>query len=300
MSRLLAWACAMALVAGSTGCSVRRAGFARMADAISATSSTFARDDDPEFVRLAAPSTLKMVEMLLDEDPRHPGLLMTACSGFTQYAYAFLHAPAEIDSAGDSAPATELRSRAAAMYDRGRDYCLRVLDTRHPAIRDSLARDPRAALGAVTPGDVPAIYWTAVAWGGSVALAENPLLRVGELATVRLLLGRALELDEDWEQGALHEAMIALDGLPWLAGGSAARARSHFERAVALSGGQSAFAYVTMATSVARPAKNRDEFEKLLRAALAVDVNRRPDWRLANLIAQRRAKALLGRAAELF
>lgn len=86
-------------------------------------------------------------------------------------------------------------------------------------------------------------------------------------------------------------------GLPALAGGSAKRAREHFDRAVALSEGQSAFAYLAMATSVAQPAKDRSEFERLLKAALAVDVNKRPALRLANLIAQKRAGALLARRA---
>ena len=40
---------------GVSGCSVKRMGLERMADAISATSSAFATDNDPEFVRLAAP-----------------------------------------------------------------------------------------------------------------------------------------------------------------------------------------------------------------------------------------------------
>ena len=68
------------------GCSPKKMGISRMADALTSTASTFTRDNDPEFVRQAAPSTLKMVEMLLDESPSHPGLLMTACSGFAQYA----------------------------------------------------------------------------------------------------------------------------------------------------------------------------------------------------------------------
>lgn len=271
-----------------------------MANAVSATSSTFGRDSDPEFVRTAAPATLKMVEMLLEEAPRHRGLLMTACSGFTQYAYAFLHVPADADHPGGSVEARDLRERAVAMYDRARGYCLRALGERHRGIGEALLRDARAALAGVSAADVPALYWTAASWGGSLILDGNPLLRLAELAAVRALVMRALELDEAWQAGALHEAMIALDGLPRLAGGSAARARSHFERAIALSSGQSAFVYVTMATSVALPARDRAEFEKLLRAALAVDVNRRPDWRLANLLAQRRAKTLLARADRLF
>ena len=78
-----------------SGCSVKRMGLERMADAVSATATAYARDNDPEFVRPAAPPTLKMVEMLLDQQPDAPGLLLTACSGFTQYAYAFLQVDAE-------------------------------------------------------------------------------------------------------------------------------------------------------------------------------------------------------------
>lgn len=283
-----------------TGCSVRKMGITHMADALSSTASAYSRDDDPEFVRLAAPSTLKMVEMLIDEQPSHPGLLMTACSGFTQYAYGFLQVEAEMAEPSDAASARALRTRGARMYERAREYCLRALELRHPGIRQALPRGAEAALKPASAADVPVLFWTAVAWGGALSLSENPLVRVGELFIVRSVLSRALALDEAWEGGAIHEAMIVLDGLPALLGGSPARARSHFDRAVTLSSGQSAFAYVTMASSVAQPARDRAEFERLLRAAVAVDVSRRPTLRLANLIAQKRARFLLSRIDRLF
>ena len=43
-----------------------------MASALADASSVYDNDNDPEFVRLAAPSTLKMVEMLLAQSPKHP------------------------------------------------------------------------------------------------------------------------------------------------------------------------------------------------------------------------------------
>jgi len=271
-----------------------------MADALSATATAFSRDDDPEFVRIGAPSTLKMVEMLLGDQPSHPGLLLTACSGFTQYAYAFVQVEYEMADPPTSAVARELRRRAAAMYDRARGYCFRALEVRHPGMRDRLLRDANTAVAAVTMVDVPALYWGAAAWGGSLALAESPLARIGELPGVRTMMSKALQLDETWEGGAIHEAMIALEGMPVLMGGSPARARAHFDRAVALSNGESVFPYVTLATSVSQPAKDRAEFERLLRAALAVDVTRRPSLRLGNLIAQKRARILLARIDQLF
>ncbi len=271
-----------------------------MADALSSTASAFSRDDDPEFVRLGAPNTLKMVEMMLDDAPSHPGLLMTACSGFTQYAYGFLQVDADIVEVSDAGRARELRERASRMYDRARNYCLRALEARHPSIRAALSRDARAAVAGTTRADVPALFWTGVAWGGGLSLAPNQLLRIGEIGAVRAVLTRALELDERWEGGAIHEAMIALDGLPALLGGSPARARAHYEAAVTLSGGQSAFAYVTMATSVAQPAKDRAEFERLLKLALAIDVSKSPTLRLTNLIVQKRARFLLSQVSRLF
>jgi predicted anti-sigma-YlaC factor YlaD len=114
------------------------------------------------------------------------------------------------------------------------------------------------------------------------------------------VLTRALALDESWGEGTIHEAMIALDGLPAIVGGSFERAREHFARAVALAGGHSAFAYVTLASSVAIPAKDRKEFERALAQALKVDVSQRPALRLANLVAQKRARFLLANAQRWF
>jgi hypothetical protein len=274
-------------------------GISRMADALTSTASAFTRDNDPEFVRQAAPSTLKMVEMLIEESPTHAGLLMTACSGFTQYAYAFLQSDADRSDPA-SATAKELKARGSAMYDRARGYCLRALELRHAGLARTLQGDPKAALASMGAADVPALYWTGVAWGGALTLAENQFARIGELATVRALFSRALQLDDTWDGGAIHEAMIAVESLPVLLGGSAARAKEHFDRAVALSNGQSAFAYVAMATGVSQPAKDKREFERLLTAAIAIDVSKRPSLRLANLIAQRRARYLLSQMNRLF
>ena len=57
--------------------------------------------------------------------------------------------------------------------------------------------------------------------------------------------------------------------------------------------------YVALAEAVAVPQQDRARFKLLLEQALAVDVNARPQYRLANLIMQRRARWLLARTDEL-
>ena len=46
--------------------------------------------------------------------------------------------------------------------------------------------------------------------------------------------------------------------------------------------------------------QNKVEFEKLLQQVLAFDVDSAPDFRLANMLAQRRARWLLSRTTDLF
>jgi hypothetical protein len=167
-------------------------------------------------------------------------------------------------------------------------------------VRDGLLRDPANALAEARREDVPLLYWTASAWGGAISLGLDQPGLVADLPAVRALLERALSLDEAWGSGSIHAALISLEALPPLMGGSPARARSHFERAIVLSGGTSAGAYVTFAFGVARPAGDREGFEHLLEQALAVDLTQNASQRLANEIAQRRARHGLDHAGDWF
>jgi len=74
----------------------------------------------------------------------------------------------------------------------------------------------------------------------------------------------------------------------------------HFDRAVSLTGGQQAGPFVALAEGVSVSRQDRREFESLLHRALAIDPDARPEWRLANLVVQRRARWLLSRADQLF
>jgi len=69
---------------------------------------------------------------------------------------------------------------------------------------------------------------------------------------------------------------------------------------VALSGGQRASTFVSLAENISVPAQDRAEFERLLDSALAIDPDDAPSGRLANIISQRRARRLQLRVDDLF
>jgi hypothetical protein len=283
---------ALAAVALSA-CSLKKMAVRTVADALSESGDVFSRDDDPELVRDAVPFALKLYESLLDTIPRHGPLLVATCSGFTQYAYAFVETEAVVLGDERHAEASALRARALRLYLRGRDYCMRAMEVRFRGIGPKLLNDPVPALTPARQADVPMLYWTAASWGAAISLGlDQPDLAV-DFPVVRALAERALALDETWSKGAIHELMISLDSLPEALGGNPDRARQHFDRAVALQKGLSPGPYVALATGVAVPARNRAEFESLLNKALAVDPGDDMSGRLATLITQRRARALL-------
>lgn len=298
--KALAAACGLSVLA-LPGCSIRTLALNQLGDALAGSGSTYASDDDPALVRDALPFALKLIDSLLEESPRHPGLLLAGAGGFTQYAYAFVEQEADETEDRDAAAAAILRERAMRLYLRGRDYGLRGLEAVHTGFSQKLSEDRPAALREAERDDVPLLFWTAVAWGSAIALKKDDPALLADLPLVGDIARRALDLDPDFDHGALHEFFIAFEGSrPDAMGGSAERARSHFETAVRLSDGKRAQPFVSLAETVDVRLQNRSEFTTLLGRALSVDPAARPEWRLANLVAQRRARWLLGRADLLF
>jgi predicted anti-sigma-YlaC factor YlaD len=291
--------CGAALLALLLGaCSPRKFAANQVGNAIARSSDVFTSDDDPELVRDAIPFGLKTMESLLHESPRHAGLLLAACQGFTQYAYAFVQTDA--DNTTDFEKQQALRGRALKLYLRARGYGLRGLELKHKGITQRLAADPAGAAQEVTLHQQPLLYWTAAAWGAAIALGKDRPELVADYPAVKALMERALALDENFEGGAIHEAMIALEAVPPEMGGSVERAREHFQRAVTISKGEKPGPYVTLAETVAVMKQDHKEFEDLLNRALAIDPEKNQSARLVTILMQRKARALLAREDELF
>jgi len=283
------------------GCSVRQMAINQLGNALSSDGSSFATDDDPELIRDAAPFSLKLMESLLSESPEHEKLLLATSMGFTQYAFAFIKQEADEIEGADLAEALRLRDRARRLFIRGRDYGLRALETRYPGIRGALWNDPRSALRQVQLKDVPILYWTAASWGSIISLSKNDPYRIGEIPQMEALIDRALELDETWQDGAIHSFLITYEmsrsGAP---GDPAERSRQHFLRAVELSQGNQAGPYVGFAEAVAVQQQDLELFDQLLQQALAINPDDYPENRMVNMIMQRRARWLLSERENLF
>lgn len=272
----------------------------RIADAVSSGGDVFARDDDPELVRDAVPFALKAMESLLESRPDHKGLRTALCKGFAQYAAAFVLPDAEEERDPEARRAGIERARR--LFLRARDHGIRGLSIGLEGFSAALAADPAAAAATAGAQDVPLLYWTGVAWSLAVSTSADDPSLLADLPRIEALMRRALALDERYDDGAIHEFFVAFEGgRPEAMGGSVERARRHMERATALAAGKKVSPLVTFAGTVSVRTQDRKEFLDLLDRALAFDARAlAPEHRLDNLVSQRRARRLKGRADELF
>ncbi|NJK89583.1 MAG: hypothetical protein HC923_09390 [Myxococcales bacterium] len=294
LGRLLFVAAAFA----SNGCSLSRIASGALADRLAASSDLYTSDPDPAFVEAAVPFGLKTMEAVLEDHPRHTGLLVALTSGFASYGYAFVEQEAhriepedfEVARACVRAP-TGCTSEAFVMGSEAWTPASRTP-------RSSREGELQEALAEFEEKDVPLLYWTAAAWGLAIAASGIEPEDIADFPLVEALAARALELDEDWNRGATHDLLMVLQASK--PGGDLSSAQQHFERAIAFNGGQRAGTFVSYAETVAVKRQNGPLFVELLNKALAIDVDVLPEERLPNVINQRRARRLLTRTEDLF
>jgi predicted anti-sigma-YlaC factor YlaD len=283
------------------GCSIRKAAVNEMADALANSGVVFAGDEDPQLVREALPFSLKLMEVLVLESPENADLLAATARGFVQYTYAFIQQDMDRLELDDIEASDQMRLRARKLYLRARDYGLRALDAESPGFSTAIFEDPESAAKRVDDAQVMSLYWTAAAWAAAISISRDEPLLLGELPVVDALIDRAVELDSEFENGALYSLLISYEfARPSTERSAVERARAAFANAIRASSGHASAPYVSLAETVAVEEQDSEEFERLLESALAVDPDETIELRLVNLIMQDRARWLLDQKDDLF
>ena len=283
------------------GCAIKQLAISKLGDTLAESGGVYASDNDIELVGDALPFTLKTIEGLLAEVPEHEGLLLTAASGFTQYSYVYVDFEALEIEQTQPQRAFELRHRAKKLYLRAWQYALRSVELKQENFVAGLRQDPDRTLSVFSKQDIPTLYWLSLSWAAAIAADKSDMDMVADLNLIEPVIRRCLELDESFDQGALHEFMIAYQGgRSPLQGGGTDLARQHFTRSQELSGNTKITALVSLAESVSVSEQNREEFEAMLNQVLDYNVDIHLQTRLANLVAQRRARLLLSRVDNFF
>ena len=250
-------------------------------------SSAILNNDDPQMVAEGAPAFLIILDALLASDPNNPNLLNAAATLNSSFATAFV--------ANEERRAL-LTSKALRLSLKA--SCVQISWTCE--IRSMPFKDIKTNLKQATYQDVPALYALASGWAGWIQAHRSDWAAIAQLASVKVIMARVVELGEDHENGSPHMYMGVFETLfPPAMGGRPNIGKRHFERAIEISAGRYLMAKVLFAESYARLVFDRELHDRLLKEVLGADPNIE-GLTLINLIAQTQAKALLESADEYF
>lgn len=261
--------------------------------------TVYLTDDDPQLVRESFPFNLKIIEILLDQNPDDRDMLLTAMSSFTMYSYGFIMEDAKKVSEENYYSGLELYDRANGLFNRALKYGMHGMELKYPEIHKLL--DERGNTNPFDLEDIPYLYWLSATIGGNVSSSQGNPKYIVELPKVGWLLEKSMELDEDWNNGALYNAMISYTmSRPDAVKNREEIARDYFKKAVEASDGKDCSLYVTLAEAVCIKYQYKEEFVELLNHVIEFDIENAEENKLTNSMAQSRAKWLMKRIDELF
>ena len=157
----------------------------------------------------------------------------------------------------------------------------------------------KAILQKTDHDDIDALFSVGAAWAAWIQANKSDWNAIAQLAQVKLIMQRVLELDESYKQGSAHVYMGVMESLlPASLGGNPDLARQHFQRAMELAPAN-LMIKVLYAKHYARLVFDRDLHDNLLKSTLDSQTNA-PGLTLINTLAQQQAQQLLDSADDYF
>jgi TRAP transporter T-component len=250
-------------------------------------SSAILNQDDPVLVESGVPAYLLLVDGFVAESPDNADLLAAASQLYALYGSRFERDP----------------ERVVLLTAKARKYGRRAICLAHaPACNwDGLSYDEFVTeLAAVGRRNIDHLFAYSVSWLSYLDATSEDWSAVAELPWVDAALQRCLELDESYEQGAVHAYLGIINSLrPPAIGGEPEVAKAHFERAIELNGGHDLSVKVEYAKRYARLVFDQELHDRLLNEVLDAPAEA-PGYTLFNVLAKREAEELLASSKEYF
>ena len=278
------------LIFSSTGCiPTKSARVAAVALTLQDVAQAAGKQTDATIIREGTPAYLMLVDGLLEAYPDNRDLLVAGCRAYASYAAMFV---------ADDQPKV-----AEALYRKAKLYGFRALSDRGDfgkAAAGSLD-EFKSFLQRYKKEDVPALFWTASAWGGWISCDLGNVEAVGDLPVFGATLDRVLELDDTYDYGGPHllKGVYLAVRAPVL-GGGLAEAKIQFDLALSISGNKMLAGKVLFAQYYAVGIKDRHLFESTLREVMTAPADEIPELTLANTLAKEKAKKLLAKTEVYF
>jgi tetratricopeptide (TPR) repeat protein len=252
------------------------------------TASIF-EECDPDLAKNAIPSSLKLMEGLLKNDPGNKEILVSLSMGFAGYSLLFVE--------------PEDPKRASHFYLRALDYGLQALGDKGRILKEQRLHVQKleALLKTMDKSDYEALFWATLSWNAWISLNLDQPKALSQIAAAEACLKRLLEMDPLYLHALPHILMgVSLSARPPLLGGNPEKARAHFESALKENDGKFFLTQVYFARYYAVRVQDKVLFERLLQEVAAGDPQALKDVCLINQVMKQRAGFLRKTMDDLF
>ena len=271
------------------GCSTSRLAVGAMGPVLENTVTVALRSDDTILVGDALPTSLLLIEGMVETDPGNRQVATLGAMLSFAYSFGWLE--------------SESPARASARYERGRELGWLALGRPEieTAVREGSFAELPAALSRIGEEDVEALLWVAANWGMWIQLNLADPGAVADFSRLLPLAERVAELDETLWWGMPRILLGALHaGRPTMLGGDPVKSKAQFDRAYELGGRNMHLAQVFFARSYCIQTFDEDAWTASLREVIDAPPGTLPEAELLNRIARLQAEALIARTEDIF
>jgi hypothetical protein len=249
--------------------------------------SAILNQDDPELVRDGMPAYILLMDSLVEGNPDNPPTLSAAANLYASYGAVFVD--------------DELR--AMRLTSRARDYALRAMCNTYADScdwRQLNYDDFVATLDGLTEKHAETVYIYGFATLAYLRAHSSDWNSMAELPQAEALMKRYLEISGESANASAHTYLgVILTILPPALGGKPEEARTHFEKAIALSGGRDLGAKIEFVKSYAKLLYDQELHDQIVNEVLDADP-KADRLTLTNVLAQEEALRLRAEASDYF
>lgn len=239
-------------------------------------------EEDLIIAEQAIMASLKLLEGLIKGAPDNEKLLLMAIQGYTGYALGFVE--------------DEDTKRAKIFYERAKNYGLRILNKKK-AFKNAFSGnidDFEKSLKAFNKGDVPALFWTANAWGNWLNLSLDSPKAIAGISKLELTMKRVLELDETFYHGGPNLFFaVFYGGRSKMFGGDPVKSKEYYDKFMKISDGKFLMGQFLFAKFYSVQMQDKALFRELLEYVIDTPGDVLPQQRLVNEMAKVKAETLL-------
>jgi len=250
-------------------------------------SKAIINNDDLATVKAGAPAYLLLLDSFIEGDPEDGNILIAAAALNSAYAGVFV----------------EDEARAKRLTQKSLDFSLQASCLKYPSscqLKEIKFAEFNNVIRQFEIQDIELLYTLGASWAGWIESRSGDWNAAAELSRVTAIMQRVVMLNEKYKFGQAHLYLGVLNTLlPPALGGKPKIGQQHFEKAILISEGRNLMAKVLYAEKYARLVFDQELHDKLLTQVIKTDPHI-ANFTLTNVLAQRRAKALLTSGKDYF